>query len=65
MASIVRLFYQRVYCAEMYTFLMRRTFFIILWDLVNFLGEIQTTSKSISYGFYGVNGPFEDFFING
>merc|ERR1719376_898229 len=27
-------------------------FFIILWDLVKFSGEIQTTSKSNFYAFY-------------
>ena len=32
--------------------------FLHFWDLANFWGEIQTTSKSKSYGFYGLNGPF-------
>jgi len=32
--------------------------FSVFWDSQFFLGEIQTTSKSIFYGFYWVNWPF-------
>ena len=39
-------------------FLLFLLTFSIFWDLANFWGEIQTTSKSNSYGFYEVNGPF-------
>ena len=32
--------------------------FLYFWDLDNFWGEVQTTSKSKVYGFYELNGPF-------
>ena len=35
------------------------------WDLVNFWGEIQTTSKSNLYGFSTLNGLLLDYFIKG
>ena len=52
-------------CAVQKCVFFEISYFIILWDLVHFGGEVQTTSRSNFYGFYGVNGPFWDYFTKG
>ena len=56
-----------MWCLETFEgdFLKFLIFFGFKWDLANFLGEIQTTSKSKFYGFYEVSGPILDYFIKG
>ena len=46
-----------VLCKNVY-FSRYHTFFIILWDFINLWGEVQTTSKSIFYAFYGISWSF-------